>query len=597
MRRIVILRAWQNAGVRTQLFCTMVFMFAVFSAVFFWAMRSGANTLMRRSYQHISELMTLEAKNLTEKFEQIHRMIYINGFEPDIQELLTQENTPYQKYVLTNRLRERFSYLQSQSEGVLAYVFIGPSIDFSTHNGLRQVKALQDATTGQVGIVHSEPMEYVPYPTAYATPAIIFGSHIYLYSALSQKMEYAGFSAIVYRAESLLISANQAQGTQLFLLDENGAVCAQSGNGERIGSVLDVAGLDEASIAYSVALSNVRMTLLSVTPREAVLGSLRDVCVRFLGLFAGSMLSALGLFFLFARGTIRPIVQLSRFIARLRFTHLDVFQKRVALGGSREIAMVSSQFNSMFEEIGALTQSLLETQGRLHAAELQKERAQLYSLRNQINPHFLYNTLECAKGIACQANVPPLAEMLDCMSRVFRYNVKGAGVVRLQEELEVTRAYLSIQQKRFPGRFSAGFAIEPQTMRARIPKMTLQPLIENAIFHGVEPQLAPCHLWICAKGEDGGLTLEVRDDGAGMNPGTLAALRSAVADPTADEDQGHSSIGLQNIACRIRLMYGEPWGVAIDSSLGGGTRVVVRIPLEWDGGWKSPCRREKDESL
>ena len=192
------------------------------------------------------------------------------------------------------------------------------------------------------------------------------------------------------------------------------------------------------------------------------------------------------------------------------------FKKRISLQGYMEISIMASELNSMLDEIDHLTQRLLETNTRLYGIELEKKKSELAFLRSQINPHFLYNTLEAITGIAVVEGQNKIKTMTRSLSSIFRYSIKGGDVVPLRDEVKMIESYLQIQQIRFADRFSVHYEISEKALAFVIPKMILQPLVENAIYHGFEPTLKPGELWI--KGfvdEQGALIVTVEDDGTG----------------------------------------------------------------------------------
>ncbi|MEG1550615.1 MAG: histidine kinase, partial [Ruthenibacterium sp.] len=171
----------------------------------------------------------------------------------------------------------------------------------------------------------------------------------------------------------------------------------------------------------------------------------------------------------------------------------------LSVDGCAEIRAVSKEFNEMFSEQNRLITELQTATITLYETELGKKQAELDFLRSQINPHFLYNTLETMQDIAAERGVPELAQIAGAMGTLFRYNVKGDSVVSLEQELTITRAYLAIQQARFPGRFEIIYSIRPNTLSCPVMKLLFQPLVENAIVHGLEPRGGTGTLYLGAK--------------------------------------------------------------------------------------------------
>ncbi|MFC5648568.1 sensor histidine kinase [Paenibacillus solisilvae] len=209
-------------------------------------------------------------------------------------------------------------------------------------------------------------------------------------------------------------------------------------------------------------------------------------------------------------------------------------------------------------------------------------------LKSQINPHFLYNTLETIKGIAYARGVGEIREMTDALGRIFRYSIKGGDKVAVRDETEIVQAYIRIQKVRFGDRFTVREQYSAGCEHYRVIKMILQPLVENAVFHGIEPCLYPAELTVGCREERGGreLLLWVADNGVGMDPDRLEQIRLSLSrygrEPSSDSAP-KQYIGLLNVHNRIRIAYGPEFGIAeVESAPGMGTRVSIRLPAEED---------------
>ena len=212
--------------------------------------------------------------------------------------------------------------------------------------------------------------------------------------------------------------------------------------------------------------------------------------------------------------------------------------------------------------------------------QLHLRESELSALQSQINPHFLYNTLECMRSIGLYYESPEIVSISTAMADIFRYSIKGSPMVALEEELRIIRQYMNIIDVRFDGRFHAETDCTPETLSCIIPKMILQPLVENAIYHGLEPQKGNGTVTIRARLHNEELVVVVQDDGIGMAPEEVDRLRAALASPNAAIDRSFAkrSIGLANIAQRIRLFSRDRCAIEIRSRRGEGTSVCIRLP-------------------
>lgn len=295
--------------------------------------------------------------------------------------------------------------------------------------------------------------------------------------------------------------------------------------------------------------------------------------VVFLVVFAGLLLWGNSTFY---RSVVSPLNELSHTIAFIRENKLRKLEQPLVLNGCSELRAVGRDFSELLVSINTLTSDILQKSNALYEAEVLRQSAELDMLRSQINPHFLYNTLELIRAMAIKGDVEHVSLVTSAMGRIYRYTAKGEPFVPLSQEIEIVRSYVSIQQARFGDRITTLYNIPVSAARVPVPKMLLQPLVENAFIHGLEPQAAKGVLYIDARTENGVLRITVRDNGRGIPPERLAELRCRLAASCYDASQ---HLGLININARLRLQYGDAWGLQLASEPGDGTCVTVCIPL------------------
>lgn len=218
---------------------------------------------------------------------------------------------------------------------------------------------------------------------------------------------------------------------------------------------------------------------------------------------------------------------------------------------------------------------------------LNKRQAQYLALQNQINPHFLYNTLESIRSECLVARLDSVADMTEALASFFRYTIsKVENLVSLEEELQNCEIYFRIQQYRFGERLHLQVECEEQErdeiFRCRLPKLTMQPILENSIIHGTELKVGRGNLTIHLERTEKRLLIRISDDGVGMDDDVLAKLNARlgkggpVSQPQDPERVG--GVALTNVNNRIRLLFGEEYGVHVFSLPGIGTDVEITLP-------------------
>jgi two-component system sensor histidine kinase YesM len=231
-----------------------------------------------------------------------------------------------------------------------------------------------------------------------------------------------------------------------------------------------------------------------------------------------------------------------------------------------------------------LNEEMNEANQKLYMTELSKKQADLAAIQSQINPHFLYNTLDCIRGIAISEGVEVVANISTAMSKIFRYSIKAANFVKVEDELECIKKYLSIIQIRHGNRFTIKYDIDENVNKMIIPKMTFQPLVENAVFHGLERRSGEGLLAISAKMDGNVMVFEIFDNGVGMNEETLEKLKESLKEDVLTQHKltENKSIGIRNINQRLKLIYADGYNIAIESKVSEGTRIIISIKEEVD---------------
>ena len=284
----------------------------------------------------------------------------------------------------------------------------------------------------------------------------------------------------------------------------------------------------------------------------------------------------LGLCLLFYKNVYLPFSNLEHRLRRLKVSDGD------SLGA---LDMISDA-DSILEKIDSVIESKQNEMEREQALILMEEKMKYAKLQNQINPHFLYNTLENIRGQAIIDDNLVIAEMTEALSRYFRYNIsKDNDIVKLTQELENIETYVKIQQYRFHNRFEFRIFNHDQTdaiYHCRIPKLTLQPIVENAIFHGMENKIERGHIYVHIDLSGKHVVVIVSDDGVGMDSETLARLKTRLANSSAHKqwsDEHGDGIAMTNIHTRLRLLYGPEYGLNVSSIRNVGTQVELLLPL------------------
>ena len=247
------------------------------------------------------------------------------------------------------------------------------------------------------------------------------------------------------------------------------------------------------------------------------------------------------------------------------------FRIRAVKTGPEEIEVLNKSFNQMVEKIGNLVEDI-------HTEELNLRAAELRVLQEQINPHFLYNTLDNIIWLAESKKTDEVVMMVSSLSTFFRTSLsKGREFVSVKEETEHIRSYLEIQQFRYRDILDYEIAIPEEYYGYEVIKLTLQPLVENALYHGIKNKRGKGHITVSAERCADVLIFKVKDNGIGMDKQRLSEV-CAMLKEDGNTKKENDGFGLFNVNQRIQLHYGTEYGLKVQSTYGEGTEVWARIP-------------------
>jgi len=252
-------------------------------------------------------------------------------------------------------------------------------------------------------------------------------------------------------------------------------------------------------------------------------------------------------------------------------------QALVTTSNVDEITELGISFNLMIGQIRDLLNAKIQEQENLKKAELK-------ALQAQINPHFLYNTLDTIVWMAESNKPDQVIEIVRSLSSFFRIALsKGKDWISLRKELEHVESYLKIQKMRYQDILDYEFEVDQSLLDSTILKLTLQPLVENALYHGIKTKRGGGMIAISVRrGPLKSVVLEVRDDGVGFTPYKLNQIQETLAEQMGEITMNEGGFGLQNVNKRIKLYYGQQYGLAIQSHYRAGTQVVVTIPESYE---------------
>jgi len=550
--------------------------------------RQSQKMIYQKNEEYSIELLDKIVQYIKSQIENVDGVIVNSSFNTDVQQYLKVDNL-VDKIELFRRVDLQLATVSQLKNGVLDMVILGENgnnmnlmsnqsmkqavMDTADELKLRDRATIKPLYSGVKRVIeNNEERFYFTVGTNINTinPSYTLG---YLIMILDLHSLFPRFETMLENGFG-----------RFYVLDHNGVICS-SNEASMVGKKLDFSLYESDSskddVIQSTDVPEFQGKVVNIYSKQNLYRGLDQTRAVYLWIFVLFIPFFCLLLWVTNRNVLGPIRYFIRFIQVQQVKNIYHEQRRLQLKGYHEIVVMADKFNDMLDEIDQLTDEVVSSKTRIIALGLVKKQAELAYLKQQVNPHFLYNILETMKGMAFETGAHDLREIIVALGRMLRYSIKGQDEVTLAEELEVARSYLKLQEFRFENRFASVIAIPDGLLQCRVIKMILQPILENAITHGLENRLETGMLRISAEAApDGDVLIRIKDDGLGMSPERLSAICRELEseEDFLDDAKGRDHLGILNVHNRLRTAYGPNYGLTITSKEGAGTEVMMRLP-------------------
>ena len=528
-------------------------------------------------------------KNIEEKLQQYRKSLEVIANNTVILSTLTDETlNPYDKGELVSKEVNNSLLLEKQSE--VRNCMIYSSVQDCKIYGRRasmmqqasrevwylQERAMKDDCFSYFALKDSEPIlslvkdieeldtEHLSRSQLGIIKLDVAMKRLFVPAATDSE-ENATYDVIVYKNEGedakILYQTLKENGSEI--LKKYWSDTAKEETGANSEGLIDT---------YTVAgqtLEDYGLNLLFLFDNQDSLEKRAEIIETILPLLLLLMIAVTGVIYWYSEDFSSRVELLVKKFRRAETGDLSVSEK---ISGTDEIAVLDQQFNRM---LGKLDQ-LIKTS---YVQKLENKEAQLKNLQLQINPHFLYNTLETISSIAAVKQVFVVCDICGKLGEIFRYSLgKDYGeLVPLEQEMTHIKNYMFIQKIRYGDRLQVFYNIDVDAAHVYIPRFILQPIVENAISHGLSNLTSVGTLEISAFEKKDRLYIEIEDDGEGMVREKVAEITRFIN--TAKPVEGKKNIGIRNVNQRIKLAYGEAYGITIRSAPYQGSRFTIQLPI------------------
>lgn len=566
-------------------------MIAIIPIVIARVYQQSSSMIIDQNTQYNIELVSLLQQRVSTNYSNISNLMMNLGYDATVQKFLV-ENDNLTTYELSKKVESLMGVIKNTNKDILDIIIVSRTEKYTTLAGRINYATELMNTLGNDGAVH-----YGGFRKAdpvIGRDKVLFGMNIFASGDTMFYGEKIGFITFVLDVKSINTELKQyprLAGTSFYMMDNKELVYTNSNDEHMLGNnQLDLYGdySEKAVIEringkryaiQSFELPELSGRIITTVPISNLMKELESLKKASYILLVITLLLISFPYTMLMMNILKPLTKLMKFMKSLKGGNLDVLHSKVTLEGYAEIEVISNEFNTMLERINDLTERLLDTTSKLYQKDIEKQRAEFAFLQSQINPHFLSNTLDSIKGIALVKGNRDIYEMTTALSTMMRYSIQGRDEVSLEEELKIVNAYVKIYQGRFPDKIAFEKHCADEFLSIRVPKMMIQPIVENALGHGLEPRGNSGLVLIrINKNNDGNLEITIADNGVGIEQDRLyqiiERLNNQDAASTSDDH-----IGIQNVHNRIQLKYGEHYGVAIDSVSGQGTEVKLTLPI------------------
>jgi two-component system sensor histidine kinase YesM len=277
-----------------------------------------------------------------------------------------------------------------------------------------------------------------------------------------------------------------------------------------------------------------------------------------------------------AENIIKPIIGLQKMMRRVE---KGDFSGQVEVLSKDEIGDLTQGFNKMLIRLNELVDEVYLSKIRETEMQLRQKEIELKALQAQINPHFLFNSLETIRGMALENGMEEISDISAALAKLLRYNINNnSQIVKLDEEILHTKVYLRIQKHRFADKFEYEFSIPDWAKKQTIAKFSIQPIVENSFKHGLEPSGGISKISVTAlEDSEDAYIIRIQDNGVGISPMRLEEIRQNLRQK--DVMEGGPGIGMVNVHRRIVHLFGEEYGISVESKEGIGAVISIRLPM------------------
>lgn len=558
-----------------------------------------SDTMEQKVSDFVQQVAVSTASNLEMYIRELEQFTLMPYYNKEFQDMLTDDNPSsdaLHAIEVKEEIEKTFSFWQSQRDSVEKITYFskpgsGEQRVYSTGFPYDNLKVEEAPWDERVFSASDRILTYLSLHqlanTGYAQrtePTHVFSLIRKIYYS-STMMETAGYMQFDFTLEDIgriMNRINREENGSFFLLDQERRVVFASqpidegvlehvvGQPETAPHAPQIVKLNQQNkILVRHPVGKMGWTVVGYVPVSQLVSGIANVRNSMILIGLVCIVLAIMITTTISHRMTRPIYKL---IGLIRRVEAEDFQIRYDDPPRNEIGQLIRSFVRMSGRLD-------ETIRHLYQAEIVRKDSELRTLKSQINPHFLFNTLETIKMKAEIDEADATVDMITALGKLVKSSLHaGKDFMTLREEQAYLLNYFYIQRNRYGSRFEMTMDVDEELMDLYIPRMLIQPLVENAFYHGLEMKQGRGRLSVAVSKEEEAVKIVVADDGLGISPERLQQIRSRLDGGTLKPSDGDDNIGLANVSARIELYFGSPYAMQIESKPGEGTEITLLLP-------------------
>ncbi|AJH00921.1 hypothetical protein LF65_04381 [Clostridium beijerinckii] len=576
----------KNLNLRYQLILSYIPIFIisllVINLVSYYLM---ANTLKKNSREFVNETVKIISRDITKSLNQYGEISASIAFDENLSSLLSGEINDYNYFIRSNKVKQKLYYFTQNSLDIKS-IFIYPlnrsAVIRSNSNIIYNDMNYNDNELFKSLVSNAETKVWSTSSVAGSDPE--GGNYLYFLRAIPNFGTSNGLIQMQIREKSIFDiykDSSFGKNSTIFIIDENGCIVSHP-NKEKISTKIQPSIIENIKqnigsftteidgknymTVYSTIESS-KWTLIATIPMDYIQSNNKWLLNTNLIIIMISFIFIILISVWVSSKIASPLERVGKAMKQLEKGDFEV---RLDYDSNNEMGKIYKRYNAMAGEI----KNLMEV---IRKEEKKKKEAYIKVLQAQIKPHFLYNTLFTIKCLASIKKQPQIEELLDSLIRLLMASIsKGGEFVSVYEEIEYIKNFALIQKYRFDDKFKVIFNISSEIQNYIVPKLIIQPIVENAIVHGMDAEINFIEIKIEGSVEGADIVFRIRDNGKGIDADKINMMLQASENKNKN---GFNGMGIKNVNERIKLYFGEQYGLHYLSNIENGTEVIMRLPV------------------